>query len=32
MQRGRWQTLADQLFDLKIVDKAPVVDDLFVKL
>ena len=32
MQRGRWQTLADQLLDLKIVDKASVVDDLFVKL
>ena len=32
MQRGRWQALADQLLDLKIVDKAPVVDDLFVKL
>ena len=32
MQRERWQALADQLLDLKIVDKAPVVDDLFVKL
>lgn len=32
MQRARWQTLADQLLELKIVDKAPVVDDLFVKL
>jgi NitT/TauT family transport system substrate-binding protein len=32
MQRARWQTLADQLVDLRIVDKAPVVDDLFVKL
>jgi NitT/TauT family transport system substrate-binding protein len=32
MQRGRWQTLADQLLDLKIVDKPAAVDELFVKL
>ncbi|HEY3668415.1 MAG TPA: ABC transporter substrate-binding protein [Polyangiaceae bacterium] len=32
MQRARWQTLAEQLLDLKIIDKAPVVDDLFLKL
>jgi len=32
MQRARWQTLADQLLDLKILDKPAVVDDLFVKL
>lgn len=32
MQRGRWQTLAEQLLELKIIDKAPVVDDLFVHL
>jgi NitT/TauT family transport system substrate-binding protein len=32
MQRGRWQTLADQLLDLKIIDKPPAVDELFVKL
>jgi NitT/TauT family transport system substrate-binding protein len=32
MQRARWQTLADQLLDLKIVDSAANVDELFVKL
>ena len=32
MQRARWQALAEQLLDLKTIDKAPVVDDLFVKL
>ncbi len=31
MQRARWQTLADQLLDLKILDKPALVDDLFVK-
>ena len=32
MQRARWQTLADQLLDLKIMDKPASADDLFVKL
>jgi NitT/TauT family transport system substrate-binding protein len=32
MQRARWQKLADQLLDLKILEKPAVVDDLFVKL
>jgi len=32
MQRARWQTLADELLDLKIIDKPPIVDELFVKL
>jgi len=32
MQRSRWQTLAEQLQDLKVVDKPLVVDDLFVSL
>jgi NitT/TauT family transport system substrate-binding protein len=32
MQRARWQLLADQLLDLKIIDKPAVVDDLFVAL
>jgi NitT/TauT family transport system substrate-binding protein len=31
MQRARWQTLADQLLDLKIIDKPANVDELFVK-
>lgn len=31
MQRARWQTLADQLLELKILDKPAVVDDLFAK-
>ncbi len=31
MLRARWQTLADQLLDLKVLDKPAVVDDLFVK-
>jgi NitT/TauT family transport system substrate-binding protein len=31
MQRARWQTLADQLLDLKIIDKPLPVDDLFVR-
>ena len=30
MQKARWQTLADQLVDLKIIDKSPVIDDTFV--
>jgi NitT/TauT family transport system substrate-binding protein len=30
MQRARWQTLADQLLDLKIIDKPASVDELFV--
>jgi len=30
MQRARWQTLADQLVDLKIIDKAPPIDELFI--
>ncbi len=29
MQRARWQALADQLLDLKLLDKPAVVDDLF---
>jgi NitT/TauT family transport system substrate-binding protein len=32
MQRARWQALADQLLDLKVVDKPATVDELFVKL
>jgi NitT/TauT family transport system substrate-binding protein len=32
MQRARWQTLADQLLDLKVVDAPAKVDDLFVNL
>ena len=32
MQRTRWQTLADQLLDLKVVDKPAAVEDLFVTL
>jgi len=31
MQRARWAALADQLLDLKIIDKPANVDDLFVK-
>ncbi len=30
MSKARWQTLADQLVDLKIIDKAPPIDELFV--
>lgn len=30
MQKARWQALADQLVDLKIIDKAPPIDDAFV--
>ena len=29
MQRARWQTLADQLLDLKVIDKPAAVDELF---
>ena len=32
MQRARWQTLADQLLDLKIIDQPAGVDQLFVQL
>jgi NitT/TauT family transport system substrate-binding protein len=32
MQRARWQTLADQLLDLKIIDEPANVDALFVQL
>ncbi len=32
MQKARWQVLADQLFDLKLIDRRAVVDDLFVAL
>lgn len=32
MQRQRWETLAQQLVDLKIIEKAPVIDDCFVNL
>jgi NitT/TauT family transport system substrate-binding protein len=32
MQRARWQALADQLLDLKVVDAPAKVDDLFVNL
>jgi NitT/TauT family transport system substrate-binding protein len=32
MQRARWQALAEQLLDLKMVDQAAVVDQLFVTL
>jgi NitT/TauT family transport system substrate-binding protein len=32
MQRARWQTLADQLLDLKVIDQPALVDDLFVNL
>jgi NitT/TauT family transport system substrate-binding protein len=32
MQRARWQTLADQLLDLKIIDAKVDVDQLFVAL
>ncbi|HEX3774350.1 MAG TPA: ABC transporter substrate-binding protein [Polyangiaceae bacterium] len=32
MQRARWQTLDDQLLDLKIIDKPQNVDELFVSL
>ncbi|MEP7051875.1 MAG: ABC transporter substrate-binding protein [Pseudomonadota bacterium] len=32
MQRVRWQELANQLLELKILDKPAAVDDLFVKL
>ncbi len=32
MQKARWQTLAGQLLDLKIIDRPAVVDDLFVTL
>jgi len=30
MQKARWQTLAEQLVDLKIIDKSPPIDELFV--
>lgn len=30
MERARWQTLSEQLLDLKITDKPAAVDDLFV--
>ncbi len=30
MRRDRWQTLSDQLFDLKLIPEKPKVDDLFV--
>jgi len=29
MQRARWQTLAEQLLDLKVIDKPAAVDELF---
>lgn len=29
MQRARWQTLADQLLDLKVIEKPAVVEELF---
>ena len=32
MQRARWQTLAEQLLDLKVIDKPAMVDELFVSL
>lgn len=32
MQRSRWQTLADQLLDLKLLDQPAHVDELFVNL
>lgn len=32
MQRARWETLATQLFDLKLIPEKPKVDDLFVNV
>lgn len=32
MQRARWQTLSEQLVDLKVIDKPAAVDELFVSL
>jgi NitT/TauT family transport system substrate-binding protein len=31
MQRARWQTLSDQLLDLKIIDKPALIEEVFVK-
>jgi NitT/TauT family transport system substrate-binding protein len=32
MERARWDTLADQLLDLKLIDQKPPVDELFADL
>lgn len=32
MQRARWETLVNQLADLKLIERKPAVDDLFVNL
>ena len=32
MDRARWQTLGDQLVDLKVIEKAPPVDDYLIAL
>lgn len=32
MQRGRWETFVNQLFDIKLIEQKPNVDELFVNL